>query len=82
MRLCSAILFGSLCIFISSNVVSSETLGKHTPSSGGTTVLGGKFPQTAVMYNHFVKPGKPLLMKGALEETYPPFDDWTDEYLK
>lgn len=60
-----------------------EMLGKHTPSSLGTTVLGGKFPHPAVMYNHFLKPGKPLQMKHVLRETdYPAFTQWTDEYLK
>ena len=64
------------------SIAGFERLGKLSPSLG-TTVLGGKFPQTAVMYNHFIKPGKPLLMKAVLEETmYPAFLDWTDEYLK
>lgn len=60
-----------------------KKLGQHSPPSRGATVLGGKFPPASVFYHHFVRLGKPLLMKNVLVETgYPAYKLWTDKYLR
>ena len=64
-------------------VVGFQRLGKHKPPSYGVTMLGGKFPPPGVFYHHFVKPGKPLLMKDVLGSfNYDPFIKWSDDYLR
>lgn len=60
-----------------------KRLGEHSAPSHGAAMLGGKFPPAGVFFNHFTKPGTPLLMKDVLKETrVPAFEKWTDEYLR
>ena len=63
-------------------VHSVNVLGKHSLPAGGAT-LGGRFPHPSILYNHFIEPGNPLLMKDILEQTdHPAFLYWDDHYME
>ena len=65
------------------DITNLKMLGKHIRASVDTDAIGTRFPHPINMFNHFIKPGKPLLMKAVLEETdYPAYTQWTDKYLK
>lgn len=85
-KLGSVYLVVSLCVaagVVGRDIGQFNRLGSHSTPSKSATILAGKFPPPAVMFNYFVNIGQPLLMKDVLKETdYPAFMKWTDEYLR
>ncbi|XP_012945425.1 uncharacterized protein LOC101845590 [Aplysia californica] len=58
-----------------------QKLGAHKDPQGIT--MNGKFSDPTVFYVHFVRPGKPILMRGVLTDVdHPGLTQWTDEYFK
>ncbi|XP_067665099.1 uncharacterized protein [Haliotis asinina] len=58
-----------------------QPLGSHAPPLGVTLI--GKFSSPGVFYQNFVKEGQPLLMKSPLlDNPFPAFEKWTDEFLR
>lgn len=59
-----------------------KPLGSHLPPSDGVTMIG-MFPEPRVFFENFVKPGKPLLLRKALDSIeFPAFQKWTDNFLR
>ncbi|KAK3729606.1 hypothetical protein QZH41_016172 [Actinostola sp. cb2023] len=56
-----------------------QPLGEHQPPEKPITVTE-ILPSPREFFENYVKPGKPLIFRGAAKKT-PPYARWTDEYL-
>jgi hypothetical protein len=77
--------FLPLLLVLSSNANNSlpghlQPLGSQIPPVGNVLTLL-EVPSPQEFFDKFVKPGKPVLFKGAATET-PAYKLWTDEYLR
>ncbi|ESP00651.1 hypothetical protein LOTGIDRAFT_157933 [Lottia gigantea] len=69
-----------LCFFADERII----LGKHSREERGLDLIG-KFSTPGVFYEHFVKPGVPLLWRAVLDEPkvkFPAYNYWTDGYFR
>lgn len=57
-----------------------QPLGLQTPPVGGVLTVNN-IPSPEEFFYQFVKPGKPVLFKGAASKT-PAYQQWTDNYLR
>lgn len=55
-------------------------LGSHQPPENSISVLN-HIPSPREFFDNYVKPGKPVLFKGAAKKM-PPYNLWTDDYLR
>jgi hypothetical protein len=78
-------LFIPLLFTLSSNTNGDLTghlqpLGSQVPPVGDVLTLA-KIPSPQEFFDQFVKPGKPVVFKGAATKT-PAYELWTDDYLR
>lgn len=57
-----------------------QPLGSHQPPEGSLAVVD-VLPSPREFFENYVKPGKPVIFRGAAK-AMPPYTQWTDDYLR